>query len=114
MRFKLPSFTLTVRDLTDEELTANKRGLAEGRDYYAVDILARGHKRTLTLCIGSPVILTQGSEWNEAEAARSAISFATAPWCADDPTERAWMEDYGEELTNEAYCHRTLGKELRQ
>lgn len=32
----------------------------------------------------------------------------------DNDTEREWMEAYGEELTNEAYCHRTLGKEMRE
>jgi len=114
MRFKLPTFTLTVRDLTAEEYAANKRGVAEGRDYFAVVIRAKGERDALTLCVGSPVIRTAGHPWNEAAAARSAISFASAPWCADDATERDWMESHGEDLTNEAFCHRVLGTELRE
>lgn len=110
MKFKLPSFTLTCRDLTDEELRANRSGIAEGRDYIAVVIRHKPSRSQITLCVGSPILRS----FDEAEAARSAISFASAPWCADDPKEREWMESYGEDLSNEAFCHRTLGKELRQ
>jgi len=115
MKFKLPTFTLTVRDLTSEEYA---RQTDRQRDYFAVDIkklAGRGKAgHSITLCVGGPVIMTQGHTWNEAAAARSAISFANAPYCADDPNERTWMEMHGEDLNNEAFCHRILGKELRQ
>lgn len=125
MRFKLPSFSITVRDLTEQEHVSNTRGIAEGRDYFAIDIRAKcgdrcgdkSHTRglhTITLCVGSPVIMTAGETWNEAAAARSAISFASAPWCADDDSEREWMESHGEDLTNESFSHRVLGAELRE
>jgi len=112
-RFILPGFILGCRDLTDEESQANRAGIAEKRDYIAVDIR---HKKTgdqITLCVGSPIIMMQGESWGEAAAARSAISFASAPWCADDPKEKAWMRSYGEDLTNDAFCHGELGKEMR-
>jgi hypothetical protein len=105
-RFRLPGFTLTARELTDAERAANRD---PGRDYIAIDISAKGDG-AITLCVGSPVC----GEWDENRAARAAISFANAPWCADDPGERAWMEAHGEELTNQAYCHRVLGAELRE
>src|SRR5262245_56627298 len=97
-RFKLPSFTLTVRYVTADENSANARGIAEGRDYYAVDITERNLGDKLTLYVGSSVIMTKGSVWNEAAAARSAISFASAPWCADNEQEERWMDMHGEEL----------------
>lgn len=114
MRFNLPSFTLTVRDLTDEEWS---RQIDRSRDYYAVEINARcgrGKRAAITLVIGSGAIRVVGSVWNETAAARSAISFASAPHSADDDTERAWMEAHGEDLSNEASCHRTLGTEMRR
>lgn len=111
MRFNLPSFVLIARDLTSEEWA---RQTDRRRDYYAIEIRRKREKTGITLCVGSPVIMTEGSEWNETAAARSAISFANAPWCADDDTEREWMEAHGEDLSNEAFCHRTLGAEMRK
>ena len=107
MRFNLPSFVLVTRDLTSDEWA---RQSDRSRDYIAVTIRAKRERESITLLVGSPVC----GEWSDVLAARSAISFASAPWCADDPTEKAWIEAHGEDLSNEAFCHRTLGKELRE
>jgi hypothetical protein len=117
MRFKLPSFTLTTREPTAEELRVQSD--RHQREYIAVEIAkrnGRGRKAdAITLVVGLPIIRIAGDETPEdLAAARSAISFASAPWCADDPHEKEWMETHGEDLSNEAFCHRTLGKELRQ
>lgn len=110
MRFKLPNFTLTTRELTDEERRINTGGICEGRKYIAVEIRHTRSNKQIVLCVGSGV-----GAWifDDAKAARSAISFAGAPWCADDPKEKEWMESYGEDLANDAFCHRILGKEMR-
>lgn len=84
------------------------------RDYITCVIFKAGETRGLVLPIGSPIIHTQDHPWNEAAAARSAISFASAPWCADDANEKQWMEDNGDDLNNAAYNHRVLGSELRE
>ena len=116
MRFKLPSFTLTTREPTSEEWRVQSD---KQRSYVTVEIAkrnGRGHKAdTITLVIGLPIVRLHGDETPEdLAAARSAISFASAPWCADDPHEKEWMETHGEDLTNEACYHRALGKELRE
>lgn len=110
--FKLPNFRINVRDLTDEENTANRSGIAEGRDYFAVDFFDKDGA-SITCCVGSPIVMMQGESWNETTAARSAVSFACEPSCFDDEQERAWSEQNGEDLLNEAYCHRILGSEMR-
>lgn len=110
--FRLPSFRINVRDLTDEETASNRNGIAEGRDYYAIDIFDKDGA-SLTLCVGGPIVMTQGKSWNETTAARSALSFASEASCFDDEQEIAWVEANGEDLINEAFNHRVLGTEMR-
>ncbi len=105
MKFKLPSFTLTVRDLTSDEWA---RESDRSRDYYRVTIRSADGPE-LGMSVGSPVY----GKWSETLAARSALSFASEPNCWDDPAECEWVRMYGEELTNEAIGHRVLGKEMR-
>lgn len=112
--YRLPSFTITARELTAEEWQSNRSGVTEGRDYIAIVIRAKSEGwPQLTLCVGSPIIMTQGHVWDEDAAARSALSFASEPSCWDKPEDKAWVDCHGETLTNEAFCHRTLGKEMR-
>lgn len=111
-RYRTPSFAITVRELTSSELSANanhRRDLFDSRrEYLAVDIRAKGDG-VLTCLVGSPVV----GEWNPERAARSAVSFASERSCWDLPSEREWVEAHGEELSNEAFCHRVLGAEMR-
>jgi hypothetical protein len=107
---------LTARDLTVEENTDNRGGITEGRDYIAIEIRSKGEgwPHRLIVCVGSPIIMTQGHVWNADTAARSALSFASEPSCWDEPKDRAWVDCHGETLANEAYCHKVLGKETRK
>lgn len=111
-RYRLPSFVLTAREPTDDERTAS--GECGKRDVITIEIRRKGEKTSLVVPVGSPVIMVQGKIWNEDSAARSALSFASAPSCWDDQTDREWSRENGERLTNEAFCHRILGKEMRQ
>lgn len=104
--FRLPSFTISVRELTADERAANRD---MSRDYMAVMIRHKSNDLIVAV-VGSP----QMGSWNEDKAARSAISFASEESCWNDPKENLWVRLYGEDLTMEAFNHGVLGKELRQ
>lgn len=110
--YRLPSFTLTARELTLKERQDNQPGIAEGRDYIAIEIRAKseGWPAKLVVCVGSPIC----GDWSEDKAARSALSFASEPSCWDEPKDRAWVDCHAETLISEASCHGVLGKNLRE
>lgn len=105
--YRLPSFSVIVRELHDDE---RSQATDNQRDYMTVAFIHKPTGHYLNVVIGSPVY----GEWNEDRAARSAISFASEPSCWDTDKDREWSEWYGETLTNEAFSHTVLGKELRE
>lgn len=107
--FRVQGFALHACEPTAEESRSDLQ-----RNYITVVIFAKGEDKGLVLPIGSPIIMTRGKSWDETSAARSALSFASEPSCWDDPDEQEWSRDNGESLTMAAYCHRELGKELRE
>ena len=111
--YRLPSFTISVRECTVGELTAEHARddrWAQSRDYVAVEIRAKADSLKLTCVVGSPAC----GSWDEDRAARAALSFAAEPSCWDVADDESWSRTHGETLTNEAFCHGVLGKELRQ
>ena len=109
-RYRLPSFTITVRECTPTE----RATVEPSRDALTVEIKAKapgGGGIVWCNAIGSPVC----GSWDEARCARTAISFASNSCDLDDADpDRLWVESFGETLTNEAFNHVVLGKELRQ
>ena len=108
-RYRLPSFTITVRECTPAE----RATIEQSRDAVTVVIKPRGGRPWVN-AVGSPIY----GDWCEDRAARAAISFASCDYLGtlgtDEDPDTVWAKEYGETLTNEAYCHRVLGKELRQ
>ncbi len=103
-RFRLPSFSIAVSECTPTE----RAGVEMSRDCLSVRINAKAG--AIVIVVGSPII----GDWQEVDAVRAAISFASTPSCHDDAADREWSESNGELLSNEAFCHRLLGKELRE
>ncbi len=105
MRFNLPNFTIKVEPIANPL----SRNLDLSRDWYQVTI----HRKTsgdISFPVGSPVY----GDFDEIRAARSAISFASEPSAHDNPQDSEWASVFGEDLSNEAFNHRTLGAELRK
>lgn len=108
-RFRLDGFTLYACEPTEDEWRLDTQ-----RNYITIVIFVRGEDKGLVVPVGSPIIMMRGESWDECAAARCALSFASEPSCWDDPDEQEWSRDNGESLTMAAYCHRELGKELRE
>ncbi len=104
MRFKLPSFTIATAP------AAPALGLESNREWIAVTIRHRPSGAEISFPVGSPVY----GDFDEVKAARSAISFASTWYCHEGAEEQEFARLYGEALTNEAFCHRTLGVEMRR
>lgn len=105
-RYRLPGFTIGVRYPTPEE----RRQVDSSRDCLVAELRSVDTRRSLVCVMGSPMV----GSWDEDSAARCALSFAAEPGCWDDPADNAWSREHGEDLTDAAFCHKVLGKELRQ
>lgn len=102
-RFQLASFTILVSECTAED----RKGCDPARDAMVVEIRHKQSKQSLRMVVQSGICGT----FSEEKAARTGISFATCSTDWDNPKDMHWVREFGEDLGNEACCHRVLGKE---